>query len=227
MDIFKLIQGNATVNIFYLDTNPECAARYQCDKHVVKMVLESAQIMCAVLHRYGISFTGIYKPTHTNHPSVRWAGDSQLNYSWLAQHAVYLCLEYQRRYNRKHKSQYVIAKCIDWLDRIPNGPFTEPPQCMPEKYHDENTVDAYRRYYFFEKSRIASYTNTELPFFMEADYWAEHYDGGQRVETPAQPVRELGAGIYSVEHDLRIDINAGDLRAELLAHGVSLPADHF
>jgi hypothetical protein len=57
------------MNIFFLDTDPEAAAVMQCDKHIVKMPLETAQMLCAVYHRYGEPAP--YKLTHANHPSTR------------------------------------------------------------------------------------------------------------------------------------------------------------
>ena len=36
------------MNIFALAKSPEVSAQMACDKHVVKMILESAQMLCAV-----------------------------------------------------------------------------------------------------------------------------------------------------------------------------------
>jgi hypothetical protein len=35
------------MNIFVLDKDPHAAAHYHCDKHVVKMILEAGQMLCA------------------------------------------------------------------------------------------------------------------------------------------------------------------------------------
>lgn len=72
------------MNIFVLDYTPQKAAEYHCDKHVVKMILESAQILCAVHHKNGDSNVP-YKLTHKNHPCTIWAGESRSNYLWLTQ----------------------------------------------------------------------------------------------------------------------------------------------
>lgn len=38
------------MNIFVLSEGPVEAARMQCDKHVVKMIVETAQMLCTVGH---------------------------------------------------------------------------------------------------------------------------------------------------------------------------------
>ena len=88
------------MNIFLLSLCPIEAVQ-QCDKHVVKMPIESAQMMCTAGH-------GSYKPTHQNHPCTRWATLSEANFEWLTAHALALCDEYTYRYGRRHKSQDVI-----------------------------------------------------------------------------------------------------------------------
>ena len=80
------------MNIFYLDKNPVVAAQMQCDKHVVKMILESAQ-MLSTAHRVldGNEYAdkkGLYKMAHKNHPSTIWARSSLENYVWLFDHMV-------------------------------------------------------------------------------------------------------------------------------------------
>ena len=65
------------MNIFVLDNDPFKAAEYQCDKHVVKMVLETAQLLCSA-HE-----TAPYKRTHYNHPCAIWTRSSLSNYMWL------------------------------------------------------------------------------------------------------------------------------------------------
>ena len=69
------------MNIFYLDEDTEICAQYHCDKHVVKMILEYAQILCTVLHELGQEAP--YRPTHRNHPCTVWARESLDNWIWL------------------------------------------------------------------------------------------------------------------------------------------------
>jgi hypothetical protein len=84
------------MNIFYLDTNIQLCSEYHCDKHVVKMILEYAQILCTVLHESGESAP--YRPTHKNHPCVLWAGESIENWKWLRDLANALNTEYKFRF---------------------------------------------------------------------------------------------------------------------------------
>ena len=74
------------MNIFYLDKNPKLAAKYHCDKHIVKMIIEYAQILSTVHHLYNSPneiLNKIYKKTHINHPCVKWAASNLENYNFL------------------------------------------------------------------------------------------------------------------------------------------------
>ena len=81
------------MNIFVLDASPLRAAEMHCDKHVPKMVLETAQIMSTVLNEKGLK--GAYKSTHKNHPCTVWAGQSFANYMWTMALGMALGLEYE------------------------------------------------------------------------------------------------------------------------------------
>jgi len=138
------------VNIFKLDDCPQRSAELQHDKHVVKMILESAQLLCGA---YGTENTPPYKRTHYNHPCSIWTRTSRENYEWLISHAMSLSYEYTRRYGRVHKSQAVIEWCsknIDLIEFTDSG-FTELPMAMPDEYKSDNVVTAYRQYYINEK----------------------------------------------------------------------------
>ena len=83
------------MNIFYLDEDPKLAAIYQYNKHVVKMILESAQMLCTAHHVImGDDADVPYKTTHKNHPSTIWARQSGQNYAWLYHHMIALGEEY-------------------------------------------------------------------------------------------------------------------------------------
>jgi len=168
------------MNIFYLDRDPEIAAQMMCDKHVVKMILESAQMLCTA-HRVldGDKYAdkmGLYKLAHKNHPSTIWVRSSFHNYRWLWQHMCALMEEYTYRYGKTHatsrlrdallrppKNISLSAKGFSLLDR--GG---DPPQCMPAYCKGDDTVKAYQTYYIVEKSGFAKWTNRVPPkFFME------------------------------------------------------------
>lgn len=94
-----------------------------CDKHVVKMILESCQILWAVYHCtcdadweiFVPENLVIYKQTHTNHPCTIWARKTYANFMWLARHARALCSEYTHRYNKRHTCQ----SAIEWFLEYP------------------------------------------------------------------------------------------------------------
>lgn len=132
------------MNIFVLDRDPAVAARYHCDKHVSKMILESAQMLSTVLG-------GAYKPTHQNHPCTIWVAQSQTNACWLFELAFNLNAEWKKRYghDRNHKSYEVIMDMLN-SKRLHDLPFmglTPFAQAMPEQYKRNDPVESYRDYY--------------------------------------------------------------------------------
>ena len=145
------------MNIFYLDEDPFKAAKVQYNKHVVKMILESAQMLCAAHHVLGNPDDVPYKLAHKNHPSTVWVRENSLHYDWLYSHMIGLGLEYTYRYGKVHKS---IVKCLKPLQKhpenIPHEPFEQPPQCMPDEYKDKCSVQAYWNYYIGEKHSVAN-----------------------------------------------------------------------
>lgn len=157
------------MNIFYLHPQPYMCAIMHNDKHCVKMIVETAQILSTVHHVYeSDNLEQYYKPTHKNHPSTRWAGESIRNYQWLWRLLFELCLEYTHRYGKSHK--VVWSGLLQTLHEppidIPNAIFTEPPQAMPDDCKMTNTVEAYRKYYMVHKSHIAKWTNRDKPFWV-------------------------------------------------------------
>ena len=144
------------MNIFYLDKDPAKAASYFYDKHKVKMILESAQMLCTAHHHYGNGDNVPYKKAHYNHPSTIWCRQNSSQYMWLYDHMIALGKEYTKRYNKTHLT---IIKCKDVLKQlppaIPDSTFTEPPQCMPDEYKvQDDSVSAYWNYYENEKHKI-------------------------------------------------------------------------
>lgn len=101
------------MNIFALDEVPEQAAVWHCDAHVIKMILETAQLLSSAHHAINPNNTyPIYRPTHTNHPCAVWTRKSKANYVWLTQLGLALCDEYTFRYDKIHKTQSV----LEWLE---------------------------------------------------------------------------------------------------------------
>jgi len=168
------------MNIFYLDRDPVIAAQMMCDKHVVKMILESAQ-MLSTAHRVldGDEYAdkmGLYKMAHKNHPSTIWVRSSEDNYDWLWQHMCALMKEYTHRYGKRHATERLIDPLCNAPDFVGDGEFTDPPQCMPDYCKGEDTVLAYQNYYILEKSGFAKWTKRETPIF-----FVEKYDAARTV----------------------------------------------
>ena len=163
------------MNIFYLHKDPIKAAQYQYNKHVVKMILESAQMLCTAHHHYaeklGYDNSYIpYKKAHYNHPSTIWTRQNSRNYYWLYHHMLALGDEYTKRYNKTHLT---ITKCWDALQYCPvgmplGGKFNQPPQAMPDEYKHEDSIIAYWQYYINDKAHIAAKTEKKyerIPIF--------------------------------------------------------------
>jgi len=160
------------MNIFVLDNSPLKSAEYACDKHVVKMILESAQLLCAAQPEG----TAPYKRTHYNHPCTKWVRESARNYEWLLLHAYALCNEYTRRYDKVHKSEAVIEWCDEHRPDLPSIPRTAFAQAMPDKYKNTDIVEAYRSYYRGEKRKFAKWKDGNIPswFVGEHDVQTTH-----------------------------------------------------
>ena len=150
------------MNIFVLHPNPVEAAKMQCDKHVVKMVLETAQILSTING-------GPYKPTHQNHPCTLWAKANRTNYNWLVNHGLALCTEYTHRYGKRHRCQDVILQAAEHVEHYPIG-VSDFVQCMPEQYKHRDAITAYRQYYH-SKARFARWTKRPAPhWWMQPEY---------------------------------------------------------
>ena len=111
------------MNIFFLHKDPQWAANGLCDKHVPKMLLESAQMLSTALHSHtmGIS-TGIYKEAYTNHPMTKWVGFNRDCFRWALENAVFISQEYYKRFSKLHKSSRIINNIYDnnYIDDIPD-----------------------------------------------------------------------------------------------------------
>jgi len=156
------------MNIFILDRDVKKCAVYHNDKHVVKMILETAQLLCGVHHMTNFNVQNIpYKLSHKNHPCSIWCRENLSNYFWLCELGLELCKEYTYRYGKRHKSQDVIEWCVTNHPPIPEGKFTEPPKAMPDQYKNGSVVDSYRQYYIGEKKSFSNWKNRPTPFWFE------------------------------------------------------------
>lgn len=163
------------MNIFVLHENPVVAAHYLCDKHVVKMALETAQIVSTVWQMYTADVPEPhYRATHEHHPCVQWAARTIDNYQWLIAHGRALVAEHHMRYpaSPMHGSARIIEALAAPPAQMLGVGLTPYAQAMPEQYRREDAVVAYRLYYLSEKLHFAKWTNCEPPYWVRPD-WIE------------------------------------------------------
>ena len=157
------------MNIFYLSEKPDECAEMHSDKHCVKMILESAQ-MLSTAHREldGDVPDILYKSTHKNHPSTIWVRSSKQHYDWLFRLFRMLSAEYSIRYSehnfKVHKTWDKLGKLLETAPKniVDNG-WVDPPQCMPDHCKKPDTIDAYRNYYMVEKASISTWKYSQQP----------------------------------------------------------------
>jgi hypothetical protein len=180
------------MNIFYLSEDPVQCAKWHCDKHVLKMIIEYAQLL-STAHRMldgeevkVLSNSGkqmvtqfrlpdndrrqdiLYKCAHINHPSNIWVRSSEDHYIYTMELWNNLNREYTERYNKVHMT---FKKLCQYLNQLPNNidknvGFQEPPQCMPDDCKEISAVKAYRKFYKAHKKEFATWKNTTPTWFI-------------------------------------------------------------
>ena len=179
------------MNIFYLHSDPKMCAECHVDKHVVKMPLEQFQVL-STAHRIidgkqsiALSKSGrrqqiwtldnpemeqiLYKATHVNHPSAKWARHSAANYQWLFEMTCHLLDEYTHRYGKHHACERLIPYLAQLPKKISTAyPFSPPWRAMPDEYKLPKTtenyaVESYRAYYLGAKQHILKWKNRPVP----------------------------------------------------------------
>lgn len=155
------------MNIFVLDNDPKLAASYHNNKHVVKMILESSQILCNAFDNIDTP----YKKTHTKHPCCIWVKESLSNFNWLLSLSEALGDEFKLRYKNIHKSIEVINWCKANTSKLLLNDIglTKFALAMPDKYKSDNAVTSYRNYYLSEKLYFSKWSVREIP------YWVKEY----------------------------------------------------
>jgi hypothetical protein len=199
------------VNIFRLSGDPYTCAEMHCDQHVVKMVLETAQMLSTAWrmtpddNEYADKHH-LYKETHKNHPSAMWVRHGVLNYFWTVHLLEHLCKEYTHRYNKHHASERLLPA---FKDACPNPttfikfpiPF---PQCMPKKYKvEDDPVAAYRNYYWREKARFAewnrgrpapSWWNDAIEYEFQRQVWDDEMQDFRQHSVTAKDLPDVLEG---------------------------------
>lgn len=155
------------MNIFILDTDVTNCAQYHNDRHCVKMILETAQLLSTAHHEMGSSIAHkLYRKTHVNHPCSKWIRESKENYEWGYRLFIELCTEYTYRYGKVHKTFTEKAIALENVPDLPNVKMTPFTQCIPNDCKVvENAVKAYRNYYKMYKQHIAKWTKREIPYW--------------------------------------------------------------
>jgi len=174
------------MNIFYLHSDPKTCAEYHCDKHVVKMIIEYAQLM-STAHRildgkeyYDLTANNrkikrwllsdereniLMKATYVNHPSNIWARQSDNNYTWLYQMWLALCKEYTHRYGKIHSVETRLLTTLMAMPKnINEDVFTEPTPAMPDECKIPNdSLASYHKYYNEKKTHFARWSKRPAP----------------------------------------------------------------
>lgn len=188
--------GSKNLNLFYLHEDPIKSAELHCDKHVVKMIIEYAQMLSTAhrmldgeqitamqngrrIQRWNLNGdedlhtlemqTTLYKASHINHPSTKWVRENAIQYQYAYDMFVALCDEYTFRYGKVHLTDKKLRKLLNNLpNNITLGVYSDPPQCMPDDVKTESTITAYHKYYAVYKKDFAKWTSRPVPNFMEA-----------------------------------------------------------
>lgn len=153
------------MQIFVLDIVPQKAALYHNDKHVVKMIVESAQILCTVHHLTSNKTDIPYKKTHINHPCVKWTMESISNYNWLMSLLNELLKEYTYRYDRIHATQRVYNWLVQNKPILPNKELTTFALVMDDKYKTIDPIQSYRNFYLGDKISFSKYKKRNIPYW--------------------------------------------------------------
>ena len=177
------------MNIFYLDNDPVKCAEMHCDKHVVKMIIEYAQLMSTAhrmldgkhyiddssgrrIQRWRLPTTEmesvVYKAGHVNHPSAIWVRENAVHYQYTYDLFASLCDEYTLRYGKVHLTDSKLRDCLNILpNNIDLCAWRYPPQTMPDDVKSNSVIDAYHKYYRKYKKDFAVWTARPIPYFME------------------------------------------------------------
>jgi len=176
----EIYSNNTIMNIFVLHPNPRKAARWHCDTHVVKMLLELCQLLYTAHWALGFPVTttsysvkelsriqkslspptslneapdGGYRPCHIHHPCSLWTRRTLGNYLWLCSLAIELAREFRHRFGHPHSCEIHAF----WLRDNP-PPHIRPWRrsawavAMDDQYKiNKNPISCYRHFYKVSK----------------------------------------------------------------------------
>lgn len=167
------------MNIFILDYDMTKSVQMYPDKHVVKMILEYAQLLSSASRLMGLDQG--YKLTHQHHPCTKWLLESITNWSYLWALSDHLNEEWKYRWqhDHNHKSFEVILD-LEWPLDLPDVGLTRFAQAMPDEYKHTDAVEAYRAYFNGEKRHLFNWTNRPIPEWIS--YEQEEYDQPMAID---------------------------------------------
>jgi hypothetical protein len=169
------------MNIFVIEKNKDNqidwvkSAKSLDNYRVVKMILESCQMLCTTINiQHGEQITP-YKNVHVNHPSTKWVRESSANFLALVSHTLSMIEEYKERFQgRDHACEKVLRNVLMLYreDKFPSKIYSDPPLCMPDEFKSDDVVESYRKFYA-SKPRMR-YPKSKIPkWFLnlrETDY---------------------------------------------------------
>ena len=168
------------MNIFAIEGNEETgeidwekSAHSQDNLRVVKMILESCQILSTVINEQGLKAP--YRSFNPKHPSCLWAAESASNYMNLVLHCQAMIDEYEHRFNKTHKCQAVLKTLGEMFDPdlFPSMECTPLRLAMPDEFRSDNPVVSYRKFYA-SKPRLR-YPEDKIPDWVY-DYRTEPFE---------------------------------------------------
>ena len=168
------------MNIFAIEGDVETgqidwvkSAQSQDNLRVVKMILESCQILSTVLNEQGLDAP--YRSFNPKHPSCLWAAESAANFMNLALHCEAMICEYRERFGKTHKCAAVLNKIVAMfdVDLFPTTKCTPLRLAMPDEFRSDNPIVSYRKFYA-SKPRLR-YPVDKIPSWVY-DYRSEPFE---------------------------------------------------
>lgn len=166
------------MNIFILSYDHQENAKFYNDRHVVKIIVEAAQLLSNAFRLNNVDRG--YKMTHIHHPLTKWVCESKSNFLFVKDIVLALNDEWKFRYNhiRDHKSAAMV-KTFPAPYFLSNTSITPYCKCVAPELKGLDTINAYRAYYYFHKSHLAKWTKRRKPFWYNEDYFKsvrDYYD---------------------------------------------------
>lgn len=172
------------MNRFILAEGLRDSARYMCDQHIRKMIVEEAQMLSTVVRaaypEIVDAFPELYASCYEHHPCTVWAGLNQGN--WRVAYGLWLSMssEYLERFGGLHGTYRKLAAplaCVEQttgFSRLPRVGRTPHPQCFGDHTHLKTNetwpVRAYRMYYVVKEAtfkRPMTWTRTPRPAWLD------------------------------------------------------------